>query len=370
MSSAPGHAPEIDFENYKRLDYGGNGVIEVGLKKEDASQFRLSGKSFDPTLMYKLIVKKTNFNLTGARESLEKEVKTLKHVREGTLGNDEFYHKFSQLVSAESYNIHEYQKFVYLQYIVGINLREYRYSHTRQDRTGSPSLMKEPNEERQPIPISALRIPMIYHIFAEVFSAMNFMHDEMKMIHGDIKADNIIVRESAPGGLPWVVLIDFGCSILEKDGFLNYKSKVIFDRLDFFRVIVDLVRDHKFCGEMRCKNEDHHRPSECLEHKGDCKNWYYQGCDQTKNNHTSLWQWDEFVEELEGCQNMTEPWFQGFKTKWLKEAPKKAERDAALVSLIGRELNNIIRSNDYQGKNISEAEVSHGIKRCGESQNS
>lgn len=371
MSSGAISEPRIVFERYKGLSYGGNGNISIGLDQKYASKFRNSREDPAAEIMYSLIVKKECYTSKAAIESMEKEVKALKHIRESTISNQEYCDKFSQLIDSESFLINGNQAYIYLHHIAGINLRDYRDSYTHQSGTGSPSCLKEPNEMLKPMSISAVRVPMIFRIFSEVLLAMIFMHEKMKMAHGDIKADNIIIRETKPLelGLPEVALIDFGSAVLEKDDAAEYQKKVALDRLDFFRVMVDLVRDHRSCGEMRCRNEAHVRPDECLKHRADCDNWYNLGCDRAMADHVGLWGWDSFCEDIEkGVKldvSMIGPWFEVCKQNWLKFATEVGEGVDGSAATIGRELTSIIESDDYKGKNISIAEVSHGIENCG-----
>jgi hypothetical protein len=86
-------------------------------------------------------------------------------------------------------------------------------------------------------------------------------------------------------------------------------------------------------------------------------------------DHVNLWGWDSFCGHIEnGVKldvSMIGSCFEDLEKKWLKFATEVGESYDGSAATIGRELTNIIESDDYKGKNISIAEVSHGIENCG-----
>ncbi|KAF3009990.1 hypothetical protein E8E13_011347 [Curvularia kusanoi] len=63
-------------------------------------------------------------------------------------------------------------------------------------------------------------IPLVYHLFLSLGSAVRFLRNEVGLAHQDIKQDNILVRQG-PSDLPQFVLIDFGNARAIKDSDYN-----------------------------------------------------------------------------------------------------------------------------------------------------
>jgi serine/threonine protein kinase len=64
------------------------------------------------------------------------------------------------------------------------------------------------------------------HLATQILEALRYLHDERRMIHRDIKPDNILIEPSQkPGGRPQVLLCDFGSATWLEAG-RNYTAPI------------------------------------------------------------------------------------------------------------------------------------------------
>ena len=157
-----------DFEQIKKL---GNGCFgEVWLVKS-----KLNGKEY--------AMKKLDLSKKGGEEEKKKtrkEIEILKTVHHPNIVK--FYTSFEK----------EHMTYIVIEYVAGKTLEQ---------------IIQESKAKNEHIPEKIL-----WKIMIELLSGLAYLHDEVKIIHRDIKPDNILVTENNH-----VKITDFGISAINRD---------------------------------------------------------------------------------------------------------------------------------------------------------
>lgn len=178
---------------------------------------------------------------------VKSEVSILRKIRNDMPGK--LLHTFPEVIDADTEHL-ECHWFVLTAVNPSINLLHFR-------QTVQPSL------NLTVLPNHSTLVPFIAHIFIQLHEAVNFLHKECKIFHGDLHEANILLRMQKDA-LPSTVVLDFGladsvgsfagvnasmdwkglCKIASRlaNGFdaeaRNAKSDVIFDRWRDFRTLM------------------------------------------------------------------------------------------------------------------------------------
>ncbi|PSN64538.1 kinase-like protein [Corynespora cassiicola Philippines] len=323
------------FVLFKEISNGGNGIVHLALRLEDFKRFKESEQQINYACVRDTLVAiKVSYAFKSSREALKNEIRVLDHISKVLEGKEEERARFV----AHHKSLCQEDRFLVLDRIDGVNLRKIRSRFMGRVNVSPPidemHGFKEPSGELETIS-NYLPPDLVAYIALDVWKSLKLMHEELKLAHGDIKMDNIILRNPTPNqAYPSTVLIDFGSSALEGD--VRFDAKVFKDLEKFF----DLI-------ELFCRPVERYR--------------------NFKNNESLEEAWEKFQAVVDSGSSIKkgdaidrfEKNLQSAATKILDLSGHTAKRTIRLL------INQMMKDENDRNQGISLLEIESGIKKLG-----